>query len=329
MSKVFLAKDINPILDKLDLDKLGQSVGIKVHFGERGCTTYINPKLVRAVYNKVIASGRKVTLIECNVLYKGSRTNATDHLQTAREHGFDELIDILDGEQGDEYLDLDGCKVGRGLEKYDSLIVLSHVKGHQSAGYGGAIKNLAMGLGSRVGKLDMHSNLKPFITPECIGCGICVRNCDVKAITLENGQAVIDHNICVGCAMCIAVCPHGAAQIPWGGRTNEELQARMVEYTKAFLKFRPQTVYINVLENVTALCDCLGVEQAPMMADVGILYSEDIIAIERASLDLLDSHSHGDFLQVNEIDKYHQLELATAAGLGEGKYEVVELRAEK
>jgi len=117
MSKVFLAKDISQILDKLDLNKLGQNVGIKVHFGERGCTTYINPKLVRVVYDKVIASGRKATLIECNVLYKGSRTNSTDHIKTAREHGFDEEIDILDGEQGDEYLDLDSCKVGRGLEK--------------------------------------------------------------------------------------------------------------------------------------------------------------------------------------------------------------------
>ncbi|HZJ41529.1 MAG TPA: DUF362 domain-containing protein [Patescibacteria group bacterium] len=325
MSKVFLAKDINPILDKLDLDKLGQSVGIKVHFGERGCTTYINPKLVRAVYNKVIASGRKVTLIECNVLYKGSRTNSTDHIKTAREHGFTEEIDILDGEQGDEYLDLDSCKVGRGLEKYDSLIILSHVKGHQAAGYGGAIKNLAMGLGSRAGKLDMHSNLKPSITPDCIGCGICARNCDVKAIAIENGQAVIDYNICVGCAMCIAVCPHNAVAVPWGGRTNEELQARMVEYTKAILKFRPQTIYINVLEKVTALCDCIGAEQEPMMADVGILYSNDLMAIERASLDLLDKHSQGAFLGVNEVDKYKQLELAESAGLGNGKYEIIEL----
>jgi len=325
MSKVFLAKDISQILDKLDLNKLGQNVGIKVHFGERGCTTYINPKLVRVVYDKVIASGRKATLIECNVLYKGSRTNSTDHIKTAREHGFDEEIDILDGEQGDEYLDLDSCKVGRGLEKYDSLIVLSHVKGHQSAGYGGAIKNLAMGLGSRAGKLDMHSNLKPSITLDCIGCGICARNCDVQAITIENGQAVIDHNICVGCAMCIAVCPHSAVAVPWGGRTNEELQARMVEYTKAILNFRPQTIYINVLEKVTALCDCMGEEQEPMMTDVGILYSNDLMAIERASLDLLDKHSQGAFLGVNEVDKYKQLELAESAGLGNGKYEVITL----
>jgi uncharacterized Fe-S center protein len=258
-------------------------------------------------------------------LYKGSRTNSTDHIKTAIAHGFDMPIDIVDGEMGDEYINLDGCKVGRGLEKYDSLVVLSHVKGHQSAGYGGAIKNLAMGLGSRAGKLDMHSNIKPSITPECIGCGICARDCDVKAITLENKQAIINHNICVGCAMCIAVCPHGAVQVPWGGRTNEELQSRMVEYTKAILKFRPRAIYINVLENITALCDCYGAEQLPVMGDVGILYSDEILPIEQASLDLLNHHSKGKFLNINEINKYRQIEIAEEAGMGNSKYELIEL----
>jgi uncharacterized Fe-S center protein len=325
MSQVFLAKNIEPILERINLNLLGKNVGIKVHFGERGCTTYIDPKLVRAVYDKVIASGRKATLIECNVLYKGSRTNSTDHIKTALEHGFNMPIDIVDGEMGDEFIDLDGCKVGRGLEKYDSLIVLSHVKGHQSAGYGGAIKNLAMGLGSRAGKLDMHSNLKPLITPDCVGCGKCARNCDVQAIRLENKKAIIDHNICVGCAMCIAVCPYGAVEVPWGGRTNEELQRRMVEYTKAILKFRPTALYINVLENITALCDCYGMEQPTMMDDVGILYSDEILSIEQASLDLLNHHSQGEFLKVNEINKYRQIELAEEAGLGNSKYELIRL----
>jgi len=325
MSKVYFSKKLKPLLDQIDLAKLGNKVGIKVHFGEKGCTTYLNPEIVKAVYDKVIASGREAALIECNVLYKGSRTDRTSHLQTAREHGFTEPIDILDGEHGEEYLDLNGCKVGRGLEKYDSLIVLSHVKGHQSAGYGGAIKNLAMGLGSRAGKLDMHSNLRPSISDNCVGCGICAQHCNVKAISLKDGKAIIDKEKCEGCAMCIAVCPNGAVKIPWGGRTHEELQERLAEYTKAILEFRPKTIYINVLENITSLCDCVGEAQAPMMDDIGFLYGDEILPIEKASLDLLTEHSKGRFLEINKIDKYKQIELAQKQGLGSGEYEMVEV----
>ncbi|MFA5748395.1 MAG: DUF362 domain-containing protein [Candidatus Absconditabacterales bacterium] len=325
MSKVYFSKNIATILKQVDLSKLGNKVGIKVHFGEKGCTTFLNPKIVKAVYDKVTASGREAALIECNVLYKGSRTDATSHLQTAREHGFDLPIDILDGEHGEEYLNLNGCKIGKGIEKYDSLIILSHVKGHQSAGYGGAIKNIAMGLGSRAGKLDMHSNLRPSISSHCIGCGICAKNCNAQAISFKDNKAIIDKEKCEGCAMCIAVCPNNAVKIPWGGRTNEDLQKRMAEYTKEILEFRPKSIFINVLENITSYCDCLGEEQTPMMANIGILYSDNILPIEKASLDLLAKHSDGDFLKINDIDKYRQIELAQEQGLGESDYELIEI----
>jgi uncharacterized Fe-S center protein len=323
MNKVFFSKNIEDVLKNIDFSKLGEKVGIKVHFGERGCTTYIKPALVRAVYDKVVSLGKEATLIECNVLYKGSRTNSTDHIATAREHGFDMPIDILDGEVGDEYIELDGCKFGKGIEKYDSIIVLSHVKGHQASGFGGAIKNLAMGLGSRAGKLDMHSTLKPQISDRCISCGICASKCDVNAISLESGKAVIDDKICIGCAMCTAVCPVGAVKIPWGGRTSAELQGRMAEYAKAIIKFRPKQIFINVLEDITVFCDCMGEKQVPMMEDIGILYSDNILSIEKASLDLLDKHSNGKFFEVNDIDKYKQIEIAGKLGLGDSDYEVV------
>lgn len=325
MSKVYFSKKLEPLLDQIDFSKLGGNVGIKVHFGEKGCTTYLDPEIVKAVYEKVVASGREATLIECNVLYKGSRTDRTSHLQTAREHGFNLPIDILDGEYGEEYLDLSGCKVGRGLEKYDSLIILSHVKGHQSAGYGGAIKNLAMGLGSRAGKLDMHSNIRPSILDNCVGCGICTQHCNVKAISLKDGKAVIDKEKCEGCAMCIAVCPNAAVKIPWKGRTHEDLQKRLAEYAKAILEFRPRTIFINVLENITSLCDCVGEAQTPMMDDIGFLYCDRVLPIEKASLDLLAERSDGRFLEINKIDKYKQIELAQEQGLGSGEYEIVEV----
>lgn len=327
MNKVNFAQDIDPVLKNIDFSKLGNNVAIKVHFGEQGCNTYLDPELVRKVYQKIEDSGKKATLIECNVLYKGSRVNTASHIATALSHGFTDMdIDILDGEAGEDFVELDGCKIGAGIKKYDSLVVVSHFKGHMAAGFGGAIKNVGMGLGSRAGKLHMHSQVMPKILDDkCIGCGICADNCNADAITVQNRIAVIDEKKCEGCAMCIAVCPTGAASVPWQGGTHDRLQEMIAKYTKAVLDLFPDAIFLNVLKNITPLCDCMGQAQTPMMSDVGILSGTDIVAIDRASLDLADEYSHGKFSAINNVDKDKQIEFARLAGLGSQEYELVKL----
>lgn len=328
MSKVYFSKEIDKILEKTDFSKLGENVAIKIHFGEKGCNTYIDPKLVKKVYNKVTSLGKKATLVECNVLYKGSRTNRTDHLKTAKEHGFGDMpIDILDGENGEEFVEINGYKIGKGIERYDSMVVLSHFKGHMAAGFGGAMKNLGMGLGSRAGKLHMHSQVMPSVlTDKCIGCGVCVEKCNAGAIAIESGKAVIDQKKCEGCAMCIAVCPNGAVAVPWGGATNEYLQEKIAQYSKAVLgKLSGKAVFINVLQNITEECDCMGIEQKPMMQDVGVASSDDIVAVDRASLDLADKFSDGNFSKINAVDKDKQIELAKKLGMGSDEYQLEEV----
>ena len=325
MSKVYFQKSIEKILDNIDYSRLGKKVAIKVHFGEKGCETYIDPKLVRKVYDKIASLGKEVTLVECNVLYKGSRTNSTDHIQTAREHGFDMPIDILDGENGEKFVEIDGCKIGEGIKKYDSLVVLSHFKGHSAAGFGGALKNLGMGLGSRAGKLHMHSQVMPVILEDqCVGCGICVENCNFDAISLHNGKAEINQDKCEGCAMCIAVCPSKAASVPWQGGTNDYLQEKIAQYSKAILTLFPTPVFINILHNITPACDCMGSKQESMMDDVGIVYSDDIVAIDKASLDLANQFSHGAFNNINAVDKDKQIEFAKSLGMGSDEYDLIE-----
>ncbi len=322
MSKVYFSKDIDKIIGKLDLSKLGKRVGIKVHFGEKGCTTFLNPEIVRKVYKKVKKSGRKVSLVECNVLYKGERTQASSHIKLAREHGFTGMnIDILDGEMGDEEIDVNGAKFGKGIERYDSFIILSHFKGHLMSGFGGAFKNLGMGLGSRAGKMNMHCNVSPFIKKEnCTGCGLCIEHCDVNAIFLREGKAEIDDKKCVGCAMCIAVCPNKAMRIPWGSSTKEELEKKIVDYSKAIIdKFGKENfVYINILQNITADCDCVNKSQEPLIKDIGILISNDPVSIDKTSLDLVNEKLEKSFngLQVKYAEKL---------GLGEAGYEIKRL----
>jgi uncharacterized protein len=327
MKEVYLAKNIEEILKKIDVSHLGSNVAIKVHFGERGCDTYIDPKLVRKVYEKVEKAGKKAILVECNVLYKGSRTNATDHIQTARDHGFTDMnIDILDGEKGDEFIEVGGCKLGRGLKKYDSLIVLSHFKGHMAAGFGGALKNVGMGLGSRAGKLHMHSQVMPNINEKkCVGCGICAEHCNAEAISISNRIAKIDQDKCEGCAMCIAVCPHGAAMVPWGGGTHEYLQNMIAQYAKAVLSLFKEPIFINILENITEECDCMGIHQEPIMEDIGIICSSDIVAADKASLDLVNECSGGLFNKINTVDKDKQICFAEKLGIGKSKHSLLRL----
>jgi len=327
MSKVYLAKNIEKILESIDYSKLGNKVAIKVHFGERGNVTHIDPELVRKVYAKIKSLGKEAALVECNVLYKGSRVNTASHIQTALEHGFRDMeIDILDGENGEQFVEINGCKIGKGIKKYDSLIVLSHFKGHMAAGFGGALKNIGMGLGSRAGKLHMHSQVMPqIISDKCVGCGICAENCNAEAISIIDGVAKIDQEKCEGCAMCIAVCPHGAASVPWQGGTHDYLQEKIAQYAGAVLSLFPNAIFINVLENITEQCDCMGIKQEPMMEDIGILHSYGIVAVDKAGLDLVNKLSHGKFSRINSVDKDKQIELAEKLGLGDSQYELIEI----
>lgn len=338
MKKVYLSKKIEKIVREIDYSILGENVAIKVHFGERGCTTYIRPDLVRAVYDKVASLGKRAALIECNVLYRGSRTNTTEHIKIATEHGFDfAAIDILDGENGQELVEVSldkgvvkNAKLGKGLIKYDSIIVLTHFTGHGAAGLAGAFKNLGMGLGSRAGKLHMHSDIRPSIDPEkCIGCGTCLENCNANAIEIDRkagGKAKINRKRCQGCAMCIAVCPERAVKIPWHGATSEQLQKRIVDYAGAVMKLmKNKIVFVNVLENITADCDCFKTVQKPIMDDIGILMGNDIVTVDKASLDLVNEYSHGKFNNVNSADKSIQIDYAFEKGLGSKDYEIVNL----
>lgn len=326
MGKVFLSKDIEKLIRKMDFSKLGGLVGIKVHFGERGCVTYISPEIAKKVYNKIASLGKKVSLIESNVLYRGSRTNKREHIKTAREHGFGGEIDILDGERGEEFVEADigtkKVKLGKGIQNYDSLIVLSHFKGHVMAGFGGAFKNTGMGIASRAGKLDIHSNISPSVNKDkCTACKTCIENCNAGAIELSGGKAEINPEKCEGCAMCIEVCSQEAIGVPWHGATGKELQEKIIEYSKGVIElFKDKIIYINVLEKVTKECDCFGIAQKPIIEDIGILLSYDPVAIDQASFDLAQKQG---FAEKAGADAF-QTEYAEKIGLGRRDYELVE-----
>jgi uncharacterized Fe-S center protein len=299
MQNVFFSKQLNieKVLDKIFFDDIkGQRVGIKVHFGERGCKTYVPSKYSKRVCEYVSERGGVPVLIETNVLYRGERTRAETHQKLAREHGFDFAeIDILDGDpKKSESPYPVGLKhfteayVGGHLKNYDKIIVVSHFKGHILSGFGGAIKNVGMGMASRKGKLRIHASRSPVINPiKCDKCGLCVKKCQGQSITL-GFIPKIDKRKCQSCSGCIAICPKGAVMTPWWSSSFRTVVERMVEYAYAVTK-QHEMIYLNFAINLTRNCDCLSRPQKIISEDVGLFGSKDILAVDKASLDAVNA----------------------------------------
>ncbi len=301
-------------------------IAIKLHFGESGNRNYLNPDLLKILVKQI-----NPVLVETNVLYLGPRRETSSHLQVAKEHGFDFApVHILDAE-GEYCLPFSGVKhfqevrLPKGIELYDSFIVYSHFKGHMLSGFGGAIKNVGMGMASIPGKMAQHSSTIPTTKPRlCVNCGLCQEECPGQAISLE--PLKIDPDLCIGCGKCIGVCPQKVFSINWGSTTALIFQERLVEYAKMISHGR-NMVYINVIGNVSSLCDCDSGAPAPFVKDIGIVASRDMVAIDKASLDLVNTRSaeKDAFARHSRISGNHQLEYASEIGLGSLEYQLIDI----
>ena len=300
----------------------------------------------------VKAHGGKPFLTDCNTLYVGSRKNALDHLSTAFENGFSPLstgchVIIADGIKGtDEALVpvkgdyVKEAKIGQAIMDADIVISLNHFKGHESTGFGGAIKDLGMGCGSRAGKMEMHSAGKPEVDQSrCIGCGVCQKNCAHDAITIENRKATIHHDKCVGCGRCIGACPKDATHAG-ADNTNEILNCKMAEYALAVVQGRPQ-FHINLVQDISPCCDCHGCNDAPILPDIGMFASADAVAIDQACVDAclrsepipgtrlsdMPHISDDPFINSYPVSEWRsQLSHGEKIGLGRRAYELISMK---
>ena len=326
---VFFTSSITPesvmrLYSQLD-DNVQGKVGVKVHFGEDGNKYYIRPELL-----KPLMQSTGGTFVETNTLYPGPRQSSSSHVALAREHGFGYApIDILDSE-GEMPLPcnlshFNEVWVGSRFHEYNSYILVSHFKGHMMAGFGGAIKNISMGMGSRSGKTAMHRSHYPQTAPEkCINCGLCVQNCATNAISL--GPLRVRPSDCVGCGKCIAVCPQKCFSVPETGGGHDFFEEKLAEYARG-ISSHANMVYINFVNNVSPDCDCSSHPHDPFVHDIGILASTDPVALDRACLDLVNQAvgSQDAFLDINKVSGNHQLAHGERIGLGTQSYTLVNL----
>ncbi len=285
-------------IEKIDFKD--QFVAIKIHFGEPGNVAYIRPNFAAALAKLIRELGGKPFLTDSNTLYSGGRSNAVDHLDAAMTNGFNPIsaqcnVIIADGLKGTDQreIEIDGkyCKapkIGTAIADADIVISMNHFKGHEMAGFGGALKNLGMGAASVPGKLELHASAQPKVDAEkCIGCKICEKHCAHDAIHVnEDRKAVIDYNKCVGCGQCVALCQHEAAVVS-SYDTSENLNYKIAEYTKAVLKDKPN-FHISFIMQVSPECDCWNHNDAAIVPDLGIAASFDPIALDQACADLVN-----------------------------------------
>ena len=284
-TKAITSECVLRLYDRIRLEQPGK-IAIKLHFGERGNKNFASPAL-----SKELALQTKAALADSNVLYVGPRRYTDSHIALAKEHGFDFApICILDGEEEVELpvkgvRHYDSIRVGSHFCDFDSYIVFSHCTGHMMAGFGAAIKNVAMGMAAVGGKMAMHSSSVPLIEGDnCISCGECIEHCPGDAITID--PVVVDDEKCIGCGRCIGVCPQGVYDVNWGSTNSSLFVERMVEYAKGMLDYKPM-VFITVLASISPDCDCDGDARPPFVEDIGIIASRDIVAVDKAAFDLV------------------------------------------
>ncbi|MDR2468833.1 MAG: DUF362 domain-containing protein [Spirochaetaceae bacterium] len=287
-------------IDTIDFNT--KYVAIKIHFGEPGNMAFLRPNWARVVVDHVKARGGMPFLTDCNTLYVGQRNQALNHMQAAFENGYTPFSTgchniIADGLKGTDDIEVpvpggEYCttaRIGRAIMDADVVLSLNHFKGHENASFGGAIKNVGMGSGSRAGKMIMHNEGKPHVQPDlCKGCTSCEKFCAHGAISFDaHKKASIDTAKCAGCGRCLGVCNFNAIE-NWTGGSFDILNAKMAEYTKAVLAGRPN-FHISIINQVSPYCDCHGESDAPIVPDIGIFASFDPVALDKACLDAVNA----------------------------------------
>ena len=345
-------------IDQIDME--GKFVAIKMHFGELGNLGFLRPNYARAVADVVKSLGGKPFLTDCNTLYPGSRKNALEHLYCAWENGFTPMtvgcpILIGDGLKGTDDVEVPveggeyvkAAKIGRAVMDADIFISLSHFKGHETTGFGGAIKNIGMGCGSRAGKKEQHSNGKPVINVDaCRGCKRCLHECANNGLHFDEAtrkMQVVTEN-CVGCGRCVGACNFDAIAFA-NDAAAKELNCRMAEYTKAVIDGRPG-FHISLVMDISPNCDCHPENDAPILPDIGMFCSFDPLALDQACVDaclrqqplpgsqLYDNMhkegfcDHHDHFENSTPESEYKTCLAHAEkiGIGSREYELIEMK---
>lgn len=360
-TKESLVLKLGLLFDEMDMaGRLrGKNVAIKTHFGSLYCTRYLRPHYIRKIVDKVKEAGGEPFVTDTTALdLRSERGMASKHLEVAAMHGFTQQtlgapIVIADGFYGNDYIpvNMDGQQlkctfIAKAIYGADLLISVAHFKGHGLSGIGGACKNLSLGCTSKLGKNFAHYYDFPKVGIEkCNGCSECVAVCPVKAITMVEGKAAIDEDLCFACRECIKVCELKAIGNRRVTKTDFNLRLADTVYGLTKLMGKENIFCFNLIIDVDWLCDCEHLQQGwsdvPIVPDIGITASDDPVAIDQASTDLVNQ-SQGipgskaeemgalkpgvdKFKLINGVSPLLHLEASEKLGVGTRNYDLIKM----
>ncbi len=297
----------------------GSKIAVKLHMGEEGNEYFLKPEWAKKVVDVLKQLELKPFLFDSPVMYEGERDSVEKYLKTAEKHGFSEktigcpiIISNENVKVKTKHLTAEVCKP---LHESEHMLVLTHVKGHGCAGFGAAIKNLGMGGVSKKTKKDIHSGGGPLIQDNCIACGVCAKACAFGAIEIKE-KAVCNEDGCWGCSVCYYVCPNNAIKVK-----NATFDVLLAEAAGAAIKDMKKVFYVNVIINIAKHCDCWGGDNNIVLDDIGVLLGGDIVAIDKASFDMINKKAGKDlFEEMHKKSPKHQIEAASKLGMGNLDY---------
>jgi len=328
MNKVVFFKDIEKLSEALSYFDMslfkGESVLVKLHMGEVKNKFFIRPSFVREVIQELLHVGSSPFLYDTTVLYNSPRKLISGYKKVASLHGFNNRKIGCPVEIDDEGIDVEiegnNFEVGKTLNHQSHIVCLSHVKGHIATGMGGAIKNFGMGGVTRNTKKMMHDGSKPiFINEACKYCGICAEVCPFNAIKVGNDSWEVIPHSCFGCGVCVENCPHDALSF-----VKDNLQYLLVCSTKACVENK-LVLYINDINRIADSCDCDSFAKNILCEDIGYCVSMDPVAVDHASLKLIDEVKKDVFQKTHRVDPYKQIRFGEQIGLGSIDYKLIKL----
>jgi len=308
-------------------------VAIKTHVGEYGNLNYVHPIFIRQIVDGIKARGAKPFVTDTTSYYNYKRYNAIDHIETAYLNGFSYsainapfiVSDGLGFQKGSVSFSkgvLKEIEIAQIYEEVDKVIVVSHCKGHPQVGFGGAIKNIGMGCTTKGGKLLQHRTVKmEYKIENCNGCGKCISVCEPKIPVVRDGKRRLEEEKeweCMHCGFCVPVCERGVISM----KDKDMLPKALAAACEAFLSVvgKDNVRYISFANNISMWCDCCSAPRKKILDDIGILASNDLVAIDQAFLDLAHSKDKDVFQRHNEIDPEIQVREAERLGLGSSSY---------